>query len=276
MLTIGMPSYKNAEQVWWTIQSLRMYQDLTDCEILVIDNFGDDALRDWCSYWSNGVIRYVKFTDKQGTAIAKEQVFKNAREDDFVLCIDSHIMFSPGSITKLKEWIKNNKNCPDLIHGVMLYDNLVDCVDRMEQVWRDEMFGIWGRKKRYLPETPYEIPMHGGGCVGCFKNQWLHYNEEFKGFGGEEGYIHMKYKQAGRKILCLPFLKWAHRFYDEISKAPYSLTVEEKIRNYLIGFLELGVDTKEVIEHFKDFDIKIEEEPENKGNISERIAILRK
>ena len=36
----------------------------------------------------------------------------------------------------------------------------------------------------------------------------------FREFGGEEWYIHEKYRQAGAKCLCLPFLRWQHRFAD--------------------------------------------------------------
>ena len=38
-LTIGMATYKDFDGVFFTIQALRMYQDLTDTELLVIDNF---------------------------------------------------------------------------------------------------------------------------------------------------------------------------------------------------------------------------------------------
>ena len=43
-LTIGMPSYNNAAEVWATVQALKIYHDLKDMEILVIDNFGDPAI----------------------------------------------------------------------------------------------------------------------------------------------------------------------------------------------------------------------------------------
>ena len=36
-LTIGMPTYKDFDGVYFTIQALRMYHDLNDVELLVVD-----------------------------------------------------------------------------------------------------------------------------------------------------------------------------------------------------------------------------------------------
>ena len=58
---------------------------------------------------------------------------------------------------------------------------------------------------------------------------------------GEECYIHEKYRQAGRKTICLPFLKWVHRF-DRAEKVKYPLSDSSKVKNYLLEFLELGLD----------------------------------
>ena len=53
-LTIGMPSYDNYQEVWFTVQALRMYQDLEDCEILVIDNYGKDVRITGNTFYQNG------------------------------------------------------------------------------------------------------------------------------------------------------------------------------------------------------------------------------
>ncbi|GAA2933219.1 hypothetical protein GCM10020221_31230 [Streptomyces thioluteus] len=31
------------------------------------------------------------------------------------------------------------------------------------------------------------------------------------GHGAEEGYLHKKYRAAGARVLCLPFLRWTRR-----------------------------------------------------------------
>ena len=113
------------------------------------------------------------------------------------------------------------------------------------------MFGVWGSDPRGDdPDGPaFEIPMHGCGLMSCRKDAWLGFNRRFRGFGGEEGYIHEKFRQAGRKGICLPMLRWLHRFGRPAGVA-YPLTRENKLRNYLLGRLELGQPYDNVLDHF--------------------------
>ena len=39
-LTIGMATYNDFNGVYFTLQALRLYQDLRDTELLVVDNYG--------------------------------------------------------------------------------------------------------------------------------------------------------------------------------------------------------------------------------------------
>jgi hypothetical protein len=80
----------------------------------------------------------------------------------------------------------------------------------------------------------------------------LGFNPNFRGFGGEEGYIHLKYKKAGKKTLCLPFLRWIHRF-GRPDGVKYPLLMELKVKNYVMGFNEIGLDTIHIYDHFKEF-----------------------
>lgn len=95
----------------------------------------------------------------------------------------------------------------------------------------------------------FEIPANGLGIFGCRKEAWLGFNEKFRGFGGEEHYIHEKFRQKGRKNLCLPFLRWNHRF-GRPGGAPYPASVWNKCRNYVIGHAELGLDLRPVYDMF--------------------------
>ena len=74
----------------------------------------------------------------------------------------------------------------------------------------------------------------------------------FTGFGGEEGYIHEKFRQAGRKCFCMPWLKWVHRF-NRPHGMSYPVRIEDKLYNYVIGHAELGLDIAPVVEHFSEF-----------------------
>jgi hypothetical protein len=58
----------------------------------------------------------------------------------------------------------------------------------------------------------FEVPAQGLGMFAAAKEHWLGFNPHHKHFGGEECYIHEKYRQAGRKTYCLPWMAWNHRF----------------------------------------------------------------
>lgn len=237
-LTIGMATYDDSSGVYFTIQSLRMYHDLTDCEIVVVDNKGDKSLKDWCEYWGKGLIRYL-YHPIVGTSSPRHRVFKVAK-GEYVICIDCHVMLAPGSLDRLWEG-------DDLIHGALAYDDFHSYILEMKDEWRGEMWGVWADGVKDLPKEPFEIWGHGLGLFGCKKEAWLGFNDKFRGFGGEEGYIHEKYRQAGKKVMCLPWIRWCHRFgYN----GKYPLNVKDRIRNYMIGFDELGLDPQPIYDHF--------------------------
>jgi len=96
---------------------------------------------------------------------------------------------------------------------------------------------------------PFEVFGQGLGVFFTKKNTWLGFNDHARGFGGEECYIHEKYRKAGRKTMCLPFLKWLHRF-GRPDGVKYELTVEGKVRNYILEFKEIGLDMEPLKEHF--------------------------
>lgn len=88
-------------------------------------------------------------------------------------------------------------------------------------------------------EEGFEIPGMGMGLFASRKDSWLGFNRHCTGFGGEEMNIHRKYKQNGRRTICLPFLKWNHRF-GRAGGAPYPIPLAAKIRNYVLWATELS------------------------------------
>jgi glycosyltransferase involved in cell wall biosynthesis len=241
-LTIGMPSYDNMDETWATIQALRFYHNLVNCEILVIDNYGDTDLEKFIKAQGAGVVRYEKYTESVGPANAKDMVFQVAR-GEMVLCIDSHVFLAPGALDNIPV-------TDDLIYGPLMYNDTKNYCCEWKNVWRGHMLGIWGDCFPYekIPKESFEIWGCGGGCFCAKKDSWLGFNKRFKGFGGEEGYLSEKYRKVGRKVICLPSLIWMHKF--ERKRIPYPLKLIDRIRNYLIGFEELGLDLKPVEEHF--------------------------
>jgi glycosyltransferase involved in cell wall biosynthesis len=258
-LTIGMCCFDDYDGVYFSIQALRLYhQEIQkDIEILVVDNNPTskhgETVKHLMESIPNGT--YFAFDDYQGTSI-KNLIFENAKTP-YVLSMDSHVFFPPNVLKKLLDFYKKHQKTNDLFQGPLLYDNLRSISTHFEPVWRDQMWGIWATDKHGIdPEgEPFEIPMQGTGVFTCRRKAWLGFNRLFRGFGGEEGYIHEKFRLAGHKTYCLPFLRWMHRF-DRPDGVKFPLTWENKVRNYFIGHLELGLDPKPVINHFSQWQEK--------------------
>ena len=98
--SICLPSFANYTEVWFTVQALRMYHDLRDCEIVVVDNSGDDTLANFIKKSGGNTVRYERYTDIQGVSAAKNRAIEIAR-GEYVLCMDSHIMITPGALDVL-------------------------------------------------------------------------------------------------------------------------------------------------------------------------------
>ncbi len=249
-LTVGMATYDDFDGVYFTIQALRLYQNLADSEILVIDNYGCDDTQKFVESVSGA--RYIRATEVVGTAV-RELVFTHAN-GEAVLCIDSHILFVPGAIARLRQYFADHPATQDLLQGPLLYDDLTSISTHFNPEWRSQMWGTWGADPRGhdAEGEAFDIPSQGLGVFSCRREAWPGFNPAFRGFGGEEGYIHEKFRQRGGRTLCLPWLRWVHRF-GRPKGVPYPLTVEMKLRNYIIGFTELGLDTTEAEAHFAEF-----------------------
>lgn len=101
-------------------------------------------------------------------------------------------------------------------------------------------------------EPPFEIPAHGLGMFACRKEMWEKvggFNRFFRGFGGEECYIHQKFRNKGSKVWVHPQIRWWHRF-GRPDGAPYRLAQLDKVRNYVLGHLEMGEHTELVWKHW--------------------------
>ncbi len=254
-LTIGMATYDDFDGVYFTIMSIILYHRaaLPDIEIVVIDNNPDSnhgqAVSQFCK--QTGQVRYIPAAEYKGTTI-RERIFAEAR-GDFVLCVDCHVFLHDGAVGRLLEYCTNHPDSIDLLHGPLCYDNFQHISTHMEKRWNEGFFGVWGTDPRAKngDGEPFDIPLQGLGLFACRKDAWLGFNRKFRGFGGEEGYIHEKFRQNGGRVLCLPFLYWSHRF-QRPGGAQYVNRWEDRIRNYLIGWDELGMTTTELLYHFSD------------------------
>ena len=251
-LSIGMATFDDFDGVYFSIQALRMYHSevINNIEIIVIDNNPSGEHGECIRNLANQInVKYIPF-EKYKSTVVRNQIFENASAP-YVLSMDCHVLFEPGSIKKLIEYYELNPDTKNLLQGPLVYDNLKSFSSHFDPVWRAQMYGVWATDERARDPNaePFEIPMQGLGVFSSKKDCWLGFNPEFRGFGGEEGYIHEKYRQHGAKTLCLPFLRWVHRF-QRPAGINYPLTVQHKVRNYLVGQIELGLNVEPIFEHF--------------------------
>lgn len=252
-LTVGMATYDDYEGTFFTIQSLRLHHSaiFSALDIIVIDNnpsgHHTDAVKRLCNGTEN--IRYIAFDEIQGTAAPRDLLFHYATTS-LVLCIDCHVLIAPGALEALIAFNAKYPEIKALMHGPLL-NNSLDASTHMRSEWRDNFYGIWEHDPRGQKPTgdPFPIIMHGLGLFACQKEHWPGFNKKFRGFGGEEGYIHEKMYQQGGFVLCLPFLRWMHRF-DRPNGIPYASGLSSRIRNYIIGWRELGWSLDNMEAHF--------------------------
>ncbi len=251
-----MAVHNDYDGVYFTIQALNIYHNkfYDDLEIIVVDNKPSSligkAIKRHVDYWiPNG--RYIPFDEVEGTSATRELIFREAKSP-LVMCIDSHVLLHQNVIENLLKYYEDHPETGDLIQGPMIYDDLTLGATHMNPIWSDNMFGTWAVNPIVHMGEPFEIVMHGLGLFSCRKDAWQGFNPNFRGFGGEEGYIHEKFRQAGCKTICLPSLRWSHRFAVKGLSNSYRNILDDRFRNYLIGWTELNLDIRPVIEHFKD------------------------
>lgn len=260
LLTIGMSTYDDFDGVFFSIQSLRMYHAIcqTDyVEFIILDNNPDSPHGEACKNFSNSHqnIRYIQLYDTP-SSFNKYKVHDYAT-GQYVLIIDSHVLIENGGVRSLLAYFQQHPNCKNLIQGPLLYDDLKNISTHFDPKWSGDMYGVWATNKElYDKGVPFEIPMQGMGLLAYEKSAWQGINKNFKGFGGEEGYIAGKFKEWGGKNICLPQLKWNHRF-GRPNGVQYPLILEDRIWNYFIGWLEITKDPNhqmiiDIYNYFKD------------------------
>lgn len=254
-LTIGMATYDDYDGVYFSVQAVRLFHpEVTEqTEIIVIDNNPEGACAQDLKRLEQNVAnyRYIPFKEQTGTAV-RDQIFRQANAD-YVLSMDCHVLIQPGGLQRLLDYLDQQEDCRDLLQGPMLSDDLAEISTHFEEVWGGGMYGRWATDERAadIDAEPFEIPMQGLGLFVCKKEAWVGFNPRFRGFGGEEGYVHEKFRRRGGKVICLPFLRWVHRFARPLG-VPYLLNWHDRIFNYLTGLQENGLDSAAAREHFSE------------------------
>jgi hypothetical protein len=253
-LTIGMAVYDDYDGAYFSAQAIRLYHPeiAAETEILVLDTHPGGPCSEALGKLGTQVpgCRYVAAGSWRGTA-ARDLLFREA-DSAFVLAMDAHVLFAPGSLARLVEFLKTQADARDLWQGPLLDDNLASVSTHFRPEWSGGMYGVWSADERGADPAapPFEIPMQGLGAFVCRREAWPGFNPRLGGFGGEEGYLHEKVRRAGGKVWCLPFLRWVHRFNRPMGTR-YRACWRDRIRNYLIEYDELGLDPAPVLAHFE-------------------------
>lgn len=256
-MCVGMSTYDDFDGVFFTIQALRMMHPevLKDTAFLIIDNHpeatGAESLRRLAAKVPN--CGYLPFRGYRSTQV-RDLVFREANAD-IVLCVDSHILVLPGALAALLNYFDRNPDSLDIVQGPLVDETLNTVMGtHFTPAWSQGMWGQWDVDERINgpSDEPFEIPMQGLGLFACRRVAWPGVNPRFRSFGGEEGYLHEKFRRNGGRAICLPTLRWTHRF-ERPRGIPYDIDWESRIRNYLFGWAEMGWDTAEVAAHFTEF-----------------------
>lgn len=145
-LTVGMAHYDDYDGAYFTIQSIRAHHYSDDVEILVVDNHPESPhgrdVRNLVEHWAHG--KYLAAPEAVGTSVPRDRVFR-AASAPVVLCVDCHVLLTPGSLDALMTWWDTQPDdSRDMLTGPLLNDGLGVLATQYNDVWRAEMWGVWG------------------------------------------------------------------------------------------------------------------------------------
>ncbi len=250
-----MATFDDFDGVWFTIQAIRLFHPVVAGELgfVIVDNHPEGPYANHLKELESAVprLRYIPFRGWRGTAV-RDLVFREANAE-IVCCVDSHILLQAGALRAIRSWFDAHPGSRDLVQGPLLGDALDGpAATHLDPQWGANMYGRWGLDERVRQQDarPFEIGMQGLGVFACRREAWPGINPRFRGFGGEEGYLHEKVRRAGGRTICHPAVTWAHRFTRSLGP-PYAPSWDAVLRNYVIGWRELGWDTASVEAHFR-------------------------
>lgn len=242
LLTVAMATYQDFPGVYMTLEVLREFHP-HDVDVVVLDNAPISCNQTRDETLAAGG-RYFHRPDLNGTSRSRDRLFHLANTP-WVLVVDSHIVLCKGSIEAALDYAHNHPVSRDIIQGPLINSGVTK---GSLTHWRYACDGcLWGEWDGW-PEgnnfhgPAFEIPMQGLGIYMMRKEAWPGYNPHFFGFGGEEGYIHEKVRRLGGRALCLPALRWRHRFRDQKDGQPYPRPRGDHVWNLVVGHRELGID----------------------------------
>jgi len=253
--TYGIPVYADFCGAYFTLKALQLYHPefFEQAEIVVVDNSPThpegEILRKYVLSLRPEDVKYIPLEHPVGTCPAKQKIFDVA-SGEWVVVTDSHVLLDPGVLKKLIQFCEGRDTDRNIYSGPMVYDDNKHISTHLEPKWRGEMFGILATHPQAQDPNaePFEVSAFYMGAFVCRRDAWPGFHPLAKGFGGEEWYIHEKFRRRGGMAVCLPFFRWHHRFGRAV--IPYKITYWDKVRNYVLEWKELGWDVEEIRSYF--------------------------
>ena len=253
-LTIGMACYDDVQGVFWSLSILNQFHQTNknpEVELIVIDDMPQQQ-KDLPNVAALSGAKYVHKPKNKGPAHAKNSVFEEAT-GLYTLLLDSHVLCAPNSIAHLLHCIDADLLGNDIWSGPLINESGNIYGTHLELNWRGQFFGTWAADKSVEEKKQMQIPGMGSAFFCCKTENFkkVPFPHEYKGFAGEEIVLSELHRQAfGSKHYCISALKWQHRFLRD-RPISYTLTVNDKFMNYLIGFYKCGWNTIAVADYFR-------------------------
>ncbi len=246
-----MANWDDPEGAFWTLTAIRQYhvkEDNKEVELLVVDDMPEKQ-QDLENVCSNSGARYVHHSKNKGPAHAKDSVWEHA-QGDYVLLVDSHVLLAPCSVNYILDAIDSDLIGKDLWTGPLLNERGHMIASELLPEWRGQFFGVWHTDQDLLKTKIKEIEGHGSAYTLMKREHYPYFSPHFKGFSGEELYLHQKVRNNGGKCYTHVDLGWIHRFMRS-KPITYSLTLNDKLRNYLVASYEIGWSIKQCCDYFR-------------------------
>ena len=129
------------------------------------------------------------------------------------MMLDSHVLMRPGSFALLRERIRSGVYpVKSLIHFGVSFGS--------PEIWgayrltlESNFWGTWHHLVDENELDPYPIGATGNWALLTRLSDWVSmggFNDAFRGYGGDEIYLQLKYWQSGGQVLLDPQVSGAH------------------------------------------------------------------
>lgn len=168
-LTIGMSTFEDFHGVFFTIQALRLYHDLRQVELLVVDTGTgptSEMVERIIAAAGPGTAgaRYVHAPESAGTQPSRDRLFREAT-GEAVMSLDCHVLLIPGAVQRLLAWFDAHPGSGDLLTGPMLMDDLRAFSSIYQDFWRGGNWGIWGNAWEAPDGLRFSVQEENGRAV---------------------------------------------------------------------------------------------------------------